>query len=38
MFNANILRTDKLGAVLLKSDGNSVSQIKWKDLSEQFIK
>jgi competence protein ComEC len=28
MFNANILRTDKLGAVLLKSDGNSVSQIK----------
>jgi competence protein ComEC len=32
MFNANILRTDKQGAVLLRSDGNSVSEIKWKDL------
>ena len=32
LFNANILRTDKLGAVILRSDGNSVSEIKWKDL------
>jgi len=32
MFHANILRTDKQGAVLLRSDGNSVSQVSWKDL------
>jgi competence protein ComEC len=32
MFNANILRTDRQGAVLLRSDGNSISQIKWKNL------
>jgi competence protein ComEC len=32
MFHANILRTDKQGAVLLKSDGESVSQVNWKDL------
>jgi competence protein ComEC len=32
MFHANILRTDKLGAVFLRSDGESVSQVNWKDL------
>jgi competence protein ComEC len=32
MFHANIMRSDKQGAVLLKSDGNAVSQINWKDL------
>jgi|CZKP01.1.fsa_nt_gi competence protein ComEC len=31
MFHPNILRTDKQGSVILKSDGNSVSQVKWKD-------
>ena len=38
IFNADILRTDKQGAVLLRSDGNSVSQIKWREFSKQFIK
>jgi len=31
IINADILRTDKQGAVLLRSDGNSVSQIKWRE-------
>ena len=30
MFNANILRTDKQEAVLLRSDGNYVSLVNWK--------
>jgi competence protein ComEC len=32
LFNSDILRTDKQGAVLLRSDGNTVSNINWKDL------
>ena len=32
MFHANILRTDKEGAILLKSDGNIVSQVKLNDI------
>jgi competence protein ComEC len=32
MFNANILRSDKQGAVLLRSDGIAVSNINWKEL------
>lgn len=38
MLNANILRTDKQGAVILKSDGNSVAQVKWKDFSVHISK
>jgi len=33
MLHTDILRTDKLGAVLLRSDGNTVRQINWKDNS-----
>jgi competence protein ComEC len=38
LFHANILRTDKQGAILLKSDGFSVSQVKLSDVSKQFSK
>ncbi|MDR3610662.1 MAG: DNA internalization-related competence protein ComEC/Rec2 [Ignavibacteriaceae bacterium] len=31
-FNSDILRTDKLGAVLLRSDGYYVSNVNWRDL------
>jgi competence protein ComEC len=32
MFHTNILRTDKEGAILLKSDGNTISQVKLNDI------
>jgi competence protein ComEC len=32
MFHANIFRTDKQGAILLISDGYSVTRVKWKDI------
>jgi competence protein ComEC len=32
MFHTNILRTDKEGAVLLKSDGNTISRVKLNDI------
>jgi competence protein ComEC len=29
--NSKILRTDKLGAVLLQSDGKNIKQINWRN-------
>ncbi|MDR3667104.1 MAG: hypothetical protein P4L35_09695 [Ignavibacteriaceae bacterium] len=36
LFHPNILRTDKQGAVILKSDGNTVSRINWNNISEHL--
>jgi competence protein ComEC len=34
--HVNILRTDQSGAVLMRSDGNSVQTINWKQIEAKF--